>query len=208
MLGRAIELDRRRFLLLCGAVAPGIWFSDVGLVRIPPAMVPVLAEACSFCGGLVSTCFGLAGVLPRSGAICPECVDLCREILLPGESPENADELPELEFSSDEIPPAVLNDPYFKRVSENLATGMRDPNVEALIILAKTLEPDLYLEIRKELDFGESKVWPDSLSCSFCDTCEDETEKLIVGSEDVLICDGCVRAAATMFARVGWKPEA
>src|SRR5262245_17212157 len=76
------DINRRRFLALCGIALPGIWFVNAGLIRLPAETQLLVSGWCSFCAKEAEEVFGLAGVTHRPDRICDECLDLCLETLV------------------------------------------------------------------------------------------------------------------------------
>lgn len=69
-------MDRRRFLVLTGGSATGLWIAGSGFIALSSHMALALGDGCSFCGRHAHQIDGLAGHTGRSPRICRECVSL------------------------------------------------------------------------------------------------------------------------------------
>jgi ClpX C4-type zinc finger len=183
-------MNRRRFIALIGAAAPGLWLEGTGLIQLPKRMVISISGQCSFCGKASREVFGLAGVMSRPTRICNECIDICLEILsddLHLHPPPPAPP-PDEHLVSDEISVAFDFEPI------GLARGTRMPQTRA--------ELEAFIEqARKLLDQSETKPRrrDNELSCSFCDRKQAETGRLIAGAQSY-ICDVCIFDAAALIS--------
>lgn len=185
-----VVMNRRRFIALIGAAAPGLWLEGTGLIQLPKRMVISISGRCSFCGKASREVFGLAGVMSRPTRICNECIDICLEILSddlhlhPPPPPPPPDE----HLVSDEISVAFDFEPT------GSARDTRTPQTRA--------ELEAFIEqTRKLLDQSETK-WRrrgDELSCSFCDRTQHEAVKLITGRQSY-ICVACIGDAAALIS--------
>src|SRR5262245_34840762 len=74
-------LARRRFLLLLGGAATGMWLASTGLVTLDRRFVLRLGGQCSFCSVPTHERRTLTGVAGRPPRICDHCVGLCCDIM-------------------------------------------------------------------------------------------------------------------------------
>jgi ATP-dependent protease Clp ATPase subunit len=183
-------MNRRHFLALIGASAPGVWLNGVGLIQLPKKMVIIISGRCSFCGKEARDVFGLAGVISRPTRICNECIDICFEIMLgdvqmvlcavePSEQTEEAESAISIDFEQGEVIPDI-------KVPQSRA------EMKSLID-----------QLHRLLDQSEANQEPrersDELSCSFCDLGQSKVKKLIAGPQSH-ICDLCVGDAAALLS--------
>ena len=168
-------------MFVLGASAAGLWLPESGLVTLPRRMVLELSGSCSFCGKMVTEVAGLAGVRGRLVRICNECIGLCCDIL--GEEVE--------------LDPRESLAPSARAAAE--LDGRMEELDDVLERLGKSLE-----ELAAE--FGQTYVPPPCptvhmppLACSFCDTAQKDTRKLIAGPT-VYVCDTCVGDGAAILS--------
>jgi hypothetical protein len=178
-------MNRRRFIFLIGAAAPGLWFEGTGLILLPKRMVIDISGRCSFCGKAGKEVFGLAGVLGRTARVCNKCIDICFDII--GEAPPPPPP-PDEYLVSDESSAAFEFEPI--GLARNTMSPLTTAEVE-----------DLIEQERKPLDKLDPRPWRrnDVPSCSFCDRTHHEALKLIAGPS-VCICDICVGDAAALIS--------
>jgi ATP-dependent protease Clp ATPase subunit len=137
-------------------------------------MVIDIAGRCSFCSKPAGEVFGLAGVLSRPARVCNECIDICLEVLSDDLFAQPASPSPSRQYPDVAIP----------RTPAELKAFME--------------------KIRKLLDQSETtrqRTESGSLSCSFCDSKQDQVRKLIVGNPSrTYICDICIGDAAALIS--------
>jgi hypothetical protein len=172
---------RRRFMLLLGGAATGVWLASTGLVRLERRFMIALGGSCSFCGkdrAEVKTLFGQRGIAER---ICNECVGLCWEIVREDEQAMLAAR--ERSVLADADDDAVVD------TLRELAAPQSSRHVDELID-----------RVRRSL-FAEGQRFPE-FHCSFCARPRRDVAKLISGPR-VFICDACVGDAVAITGIAG-----
>jgi hypothetical protein len=169
-------ISRRRFLLVLGGAATGVWLASTGLVQLESRFVLAVAGACSFCRKGHAEVQSLLGSVGRPHKICDECVTLCCDILSEEGCPRPPGRLAsDVTAAADEA-----------RIAELLR---RAADVHALAAVAAALAGEAPWHA-----YGD-------FSCSFCGAERREVAKLISGP-GVFICEGCVGDAAAIVGHV------
>jgi hypothetical protein len=192
-----LDLSRRRFLFLCGAAAPGLWFARKGLVLLPGRMVLGLGGICSFCGKESGSVKGLASVRGKPERICNECVELCLDII----AEEAEFDAPSRDRSgAPTSPPPGDQVAAVDPLDEILAQASANPGLS-------NRDLDRLIDRARAIIDGSGKAQKNEagatlpLHCTFCDESQAEVKKLIAGPS-VFICDRCIADAAALFPQL------
>ena len=183
------QLNRRRFLALCGAVVPAIWMPGCGLVKLPGNMVLSMMGKCSFCQKNAKELFGVAGVIGRKERICNECVVLCLDILSEQYSGEVKYHPPD-PIDNQEIEATAQ---LLEEIHERIAKGEdADSLIKAIARYSDT-----------EFDDGVTEPFTlQDFACCFCSANRSQVEFLISGP-NIFICETCTGDAAALFTKHG-----
>jgi hypothetical protein len=162
--------------------APGIWFADAGVIRMPERWtLDFIVGRCAFCGLGTRRVHAMAACVGRPPRICRDCIDLTLEILVEhGHTSGGPSHGPEPDLA-----PSI-------EAFESFSSFAGGP--EQHLELATT--------VRRQLD--GPPLPEDEVSGKFCSFCgrSPRQSKVIIAGPGVHICDVCAFDAAELL----WRP--